>query len=104
MAINIQQAITAATKHVAGDAIEAEFETEEAQAFWEITIASDDGKVMEVHIDGESGNVLSVKEKSYEEKHKRMRKRKGKMGEHKGDHEGCSKEKSGNYGESHKEH
>jgi|GEM_PF-183123 len=103
-AINIQRAITAATEHVAGAAIEAEFETEEGQAFWEITIVSDAGKVLEVQIDSESGNVLSVKEKSLEEKPKRMRKRKGKMGEHDGDHEGCSKEKSGNHGEPHNEH
>jgi mono/diheme cytochrome c family protein len=103
-AIHIQQAITAATEHVSGSAIEAEYETEEGQAFWEITIVSDDGKLLEVNIDSENGNVLSVEEKSPEEKHKRMRKRKGKMGEHEGDHEGCSKEKSDNHGESHKEH
>lgn len=58
-----------------GVAIEVEFETEEAQAFWEITIVSEDGKVMEVQIDSESG------------------KRKGKMGEHEGDTKAAQKRK-----------
>ena len=102
-AIHIQQAITAATEHVSGSAIEAEYETEEGQSFWEITIVSDDDKLLEVKIDSESGNVLSIEEKSPEEKQKRMRKRKGKMGEHDGDHEDCSKKRSGNHGELHKE-
>jgi len=102
-AITIQQAITAATEHVAGAPIEAEYDTEEAQAFWEITIVSGDGKVQEVHIDSASGNVLSVEEKRHEkkQKQKRMRKRKGKMGKQDGEHKCCSKkEKDGG----HKEH
>ncbi len=105
-AVNIQQAITAATEHVVGSAIEAEFETKEAHAFWEITIVSVDGKVSEVKIDSESGSVISAEEKSYEKKkkHKRMRKGKGTKGKHEGDHGGCSKEESGNHGGHQKEH
>ena len=105
-AITIQQAITATTEQVPGTVIEAEFETKEANAFWEVTVASNDGKVLEVHIDSESGKVLSSEEKHYEKKgrQKRMRKRKGKMGEHDDDHGCCSKGKGDKHDGQHQEH
>ena len=86
-AIQIDQAIKLATEAVPGTPIEAEFEIEEAQAFWEVEVVNSDGKVMEVHVDSESGAILATEEKKDEKKQKRERKRKGK----KGGHEGCSK-------------
>lgn len=103
-AINIEQAIRAATAQVAGTVIEVEFEAEEGKAVWEVEVFASDGKIMEVQIDSESGTILSVEEKSQEKKQKHMRKRKGKKGEHEKDQGCCSKEEGGSHGGHHKEH
>ena len=59
MPVSIQEAITAATTQFPGQALEAELEDEHGQAVYEIEIASDNGEVMKVLIDAESGALLS---------------------------------------------
>lgn len=96
--ITIEQAIQSATNQVTGRAIEAEFEMEEGTACWEVTVLSSEGKLMEVHIDSESGAMLSSEEKRHEKKkQKQMRKRKGRKGSHGSGHGGCAKKDNAEY-------
>jgi uncharacterized membrane protein YkoI/mono/diheme cytochrome c family protein len=87
--INITQAIAAATNHVPGTVLEAEFEVKEAQSYWEVEIATEDGKLMEVKVDSQTGAILSSEEEEpeYDKKHKRKQKGKGHQGS-KGKHRG----------------
>lgn len=88
--ISITQAIAAANNHVPGTVLEAEFEAKEDQSFWEVEIATDDGKLMEVKVDSQTGAILSLDEEKPEHTQKHQRKQKGKMHQgSKGDHEGC---------------
>ncbi|MGD9852363.1 MAG: c-type cytochrome [Nitrospirales bacterium] len=87
--IGITEAIAAATNHVPGTVLEAEFEAEENQVFWEVEIATEDGKLMEINVDGQTGAILSSEEKKPKEGKKSRRHGKGKMQqESKGEHMG----------------
>jgi mono/diheme cytochrome c family protein len=87
--IIITQAIAAANNHVPGTVLEAEFEAKEDQSFWEVEIATGDGKLMEVKVDSQTGAILSSEEEEpeYDKKHKRKQKGKGHQGS-KGKHRG----------------
>ena len=74
--ISITQAIATANKKVPGTVLEAEFEAEDDQTFWEVKVSTDDGRVMEVKIDSQSGEVLSSGEKKPVQARKQMRKHK----------------------------
>jgi mono/diheme cytochrome c family protein len=71
--IGIAQAITAANNHVPGTVLEAEFDAEENQAFWEVEIVTDDGKIMEVKVDSQTGAILSSEEEKPKNDQKPMR-------------------------------
>ena len=88
--IGIAEAIATANKHVPGTVLEAEFEVEEDQVFWEVEIATDDGKLMEVKVDSQTGSILSSEEEKpdHDQKHKGKQKGKRHQGS-KGEHEGC---------------
>jgi hypothetical protein len=88
--ISITQAIAAANNHVPGTVLEAEFEAKEDQSFWEVEIATDDGKFMEIKVDSQTGAILSSEEEKpeHDQKHKRKQKGKRHQGSN-GEHEGC---------------
>lgn len=88
--ISITQAIAAANNHVPGTVLEAEFEAKEDQSFWEVEIATDDDKLMEVKVDSQTGAILSSDEEKPEHDQKHKGKKKGKKHqESKGEDEGC---------------
>ena len=73
--ITIHEAIKAAINEVAGTVIEAELE-EKPRVTWEVEVVTDQGKVMEVLVDVDTGAVVGVKEEKPENK---MSKNKGGM-------------------------
>jgi len=76
--IGIAEAIAAATNHVPGTVLEAGFETEDDQAFWEVELVTDDDKLMEVKVDSQTGAILSSEEEKPENGQKPKRHGKGK--------------------------
>ncbi len=64
--VTIHDAIKAATQKVQGKVIEAELE-EKPRATWEVEVLSDDGKIMEVWVDVDTGAVVAVKEEKAEQ-------------------------------------
>ncbi len=74
--ITIHEAIKAATNKVPGTVIEAELE-EKPRVTWEVEVVTDQGKVMEVLVDIDTGAVVGVKEAESEKD--RGQKKKGKM-------------------------
>jgi len=94
--IGIVQAIAAANNHVPGTVLEAEFEVEKDQAFWEVEIVTEDGKRMEVKVDSQTGSILSSEEEKPEDDQKPMRHGKGQKHQGgKGEHECCKGEGMG---------
>jgi uncharacterized membrane protein YkoI len=66
--VTADQAIKTASEKVQGKVIEAELERKHDKAVWEVEIVGDGDKVMEVHIDADSGAVIDVEEKGAEKK------------------------------------
>ncbi|HEV8540054.1 MAG TPA: PepSY domain-containing protein [Nitrospiraceae bacterium] len=66
--ITVDQAIKTATEKVAGKVIEAELERKHDRAVWEVEIVGSDDKVMEVHIDADTGAVIDTEEKGADKK------------------------------------
>lgn len=66
--VTADQAIKTATEKVAGKVIEAELERKHDRAVWEVEIVGADDKVMEVHIDADTGAVIDVEEKGADKK------------------------------------
>lgn len=97
--IGITEAIAAAIKHVPGTVLEAEFEAEENQVFWEVEIATDDGKLLEINVDGQTGAILSSEEKKPKDGQKSRRHGKGKMQHESKGEPGCCE--GGHMGEGH---
>ncbi len=64
--VTIDQAVNAALAKVPGTVIEAELE-EVKRVTWEVEVVTDDGKVMEVLVDVDTGAVVSVEEKQPED-------------------------------------
>lgn len=61
--ISADQALHTALHKVPGTVVEMELEEEKNhQLMWEVEIVTADGKLMEVEIDGTTGDVLEVKE------------------------------------------
>ena len=60
--VTIDQAIKTASDKVAGKVIEAELEKKHNKLVWEVEIVTAENKVMEVHIDADSGAVIDVEE------------------------------------------
>ena len=63
--VTIDQAIKTASEKVAGKVVEAELEKKHALV-WEVEVVTAENKVMEVHIDAESGAVIDVEEEKPE--------------------------------------
>jgi len=57
---NIEQAATAALSSVNGTIIEAELELDDNYAVWEIEIVDESNKVVNVEVDGYTGQILST--------------------------------------------
>ena len=80
--VTIDQAIKTASEKVPGKVVEAELEKKHDTLVWEVEVVTAENKVMEVHIDAESGAVIDVEEEKPEKDMKREQKRERKQ-EHK---------------------
>lgn len=79
--VTIEQAITTASEKVAGKVIEAELEKKHNQLVREVEVLTAENKVMEIHVDAETGDVIDVEEGKTEPKKTRKHEQKR---EHKG--------------------
>lgn len=80
--VTIDQAIKTASEKVPGKLVEAELEKKHGILVWEVEVVTTENKVVEVHIDAESGAVIDVEEEKSEKDMKREQKRERKQ-EHK---------------------
>ena len=64
--VTIDQAIKTASEKVPGKVVEAELEKKHNTLVWEVEVVTAENKVMEVHIDAESGAVIDVEEEKAE--------------------------------------
>jgi len=68
-ALPIDQAIKTALEKVPGKVVEVELEKKHDTLVWEVEVVTAENKVMEVHIDADSGAVIDVEdEKSKKDK------------------------------------
>jgi len=76
--VTIDQAIKTASEKVPGKVVEAELEKKHDKLVWEVEVVTAENKVMEVHIDAESGAVIEVEEEKPEKdmKHEKKQERK----------------------------
>lgn len=72
--VTIDEAIKTASEKVPGKVVEAELEKKHGTLVWEVEVVTAENKVMEVHIDAESGAVIDVEEEKAEKEMKRERK------------------------------
>ena len=77
--VTIEQAIKTASEKVAGKVVEAELEMKHDKLVWEVEVVTAENKVMEVHIDADSGAVIDVEEEKPENDMKSEQKQKGKQ-------------------------
>lgn len=71
--VTIDEAIKTASEKLAGKIIEAELERKHDKVVWEVEVVTADNKVMEVHIDAQSGVVIDVEEHSDKTKSGRLK-------------------------------
>jgi uncharacterized membrane protein YkoI len=81
--VTIDQAIKTASEKVPGKVVEAELEKKHNTLVWEVEVVTAENKVMEVHIDAESGAVIEVEEEKPEKDMKREKKRERNKQQHK---------------------
>jgi uncharacterized membrane protein YkoI len=74
--VTIEQAVKTASEKVSGKVIEAELEKDHNKLVWEVEIVTADKKVMEVHIDADTGAVIDVEEEKAESKKTRKHEQK----------------------------
>jgi uncharacterized membrane protein YkoI len=60
--VTIDQAINTASEKVAGKVIEVELEQKHNKLVWEVEVFTAENKVIEVHIDADTGAVIDVEE------------------------------------------
>ena len=60
--VTIEQTIKTASGKVSGKVIEAELEKKHNKLAWEVEVVTADNKVMEVHIDAQTGAIIDVEE------------------------------------------
>ena len=77
--VTIDQAIKTATEKIPGKVVEAELEKKHGMLVWEVEVVTAENKVMEVHIDAESGAVIDVEEEKPEKDMKGERKQEHKQ-------------------------
>jgi uncharacterized membrane protein YkoI len=63
--VTIEQAIKTVSGKVAGKIIEAELERKHDKLLWEVEVVTAERKVMEVHIDADTGAVIHVEEEHF---------------------------------------
>jgi uncharacterized membrane protein YkoI len=73
--IRIDQAIKTASEEVQGTVVEAELEKKHGKIVWEVEVVTAENKVMEVHIDADSGAVIDVEEEKQERHMKKQPRR-----------------------------
>lgn len=71
--VTIDDAIKTASEKVSGKVIEAELETKHNKLVWEVEVVTAENKVMEVHIDAETGAVIDVEEEKEKTKSGRLK-------------------------------
>jgi len=77
--VTIDEAIKTASEKVPGKVVEAELEKKHDTLVWEVEVVTAENKVMEVHIDAESGAVIDVEEEKPEKEMKNEKKRERKQ-------------------------
>ena len=77
--VTIDQAIKTASEKVAGKVVEAELEMKHDKIVWEVEVVTAENRVMEVHIDADSGAVIDVEEEKSEKDMKSEQKRERKQ-------------------------
>jgi len=80
--VTIDEAIKTASEKVPGKVVEAELEKKHGTLVWEVEVVTAENKVVEVHIDAESGALIDVEEEKPEKDMKSEQKRERKQ-EHK---------------------
>ncbi len=60
--VTIDQAVKTASEKVPGKVIEAELEHKHHKLVWEVEVITAENKVMEVHIDADTGAVIDAEE------------------------------------------
>jgi len=60
--VTIDEAVKTASEKVSGKVIEAELEHKHNKLVWEVEVVTAENKVMEVHIDADTGDVIDVEE------------------------------------------
>lgn len=73
--ITIDQAVKTALESFPGKVIEAELEKKQDKAVWEVEILTAEQGIMVVHVDAESGAVITTEEKMTGKKQERDQKR-----------------------------
>lgn len=74
--VTIEQAIKTGSEKVAGKVVEAELEKKHDKLIWEVEVVTAENKVIEVHIDALTGEVIDQEEKQGESKQERAKKHK----------------------------
>ncbi len=77
--VTIDEAIKTASEKVPGKVVEAELEMKHDKIIWEVEVVTAENKLMEVHIDAESGAVIGVEEEKAEKAMKGEKKRERKQ-------------------------
>lgn len=76
--ITIEEAIKTASEKVFGKVIEAELDRKHGKLVWEVEVVTAEQKIMEVHIDAETGTFIDIEEeKAKSGRHKRPRSGRG---------------------------
>ncbi len=60
--ITIEKAIKTAAEKVSGQIIEAELDRKHGKLIWEVEVVTAEHKIMEVHIDAETGTFIDIEE------------------------------------------
>ena len=71
--ITIDEAIKTASEKLAGKIIEAELERKHDKLVWEVEVVTAEHKVMEVHIDAQTGVVIDIEEEKEKTKSGRLK-------------------------------
>lgn len=73
--VSIGEAIKTASEKVPGTVVEAELERKHNKLVWEVEVVTAEHKILEVHIDAETGAVIDVEEEKDKPKRKRTKTR-----------------------------
>lgn len=60
--VTIDEAIKTASEKVSGKVIEAELDRKHGKLVWEVEVVTAEHKIMEVHIDAETGTFIDIEE------------------------------------------